>query len=68
MAKTSRGDDPADADSEPHTQRRHRLAAALRQNLIKRKAQARARRQPPDGAAEPVPPDKTDPKGGGRER
>jgi hypothetical protein len=66
MTKTNRGDDPADADGEARTRRRDRLAAALRQNLIKRKTQARARREPPDGTADPVPPDETDPGRAGR--
>ena len=38
-----------DKGSNAHTDRRQRLAAALRENLVKRKAQARARRAPADG-------------------
>jgi hypothetical protein len=66
MAKTTGGDDHTDADGETRTRRRQRLAAALRQNLIKRKAQARARQEPSDGNAEPVPPNETDSRRTGR--
>jgi len=41
----------AEKGGDARTDRRQRLAAALRENLIKRKAQARARRAPADGDA-----------------
>jgi hypothetical protein len=61
MAKASKGDDRSDADSEARAQRRHRLGAALRQNLIKRKDQARARREPVGRASDTDSPEEADP-------